>query len=226
MRGITLIRRYSADHIEPGKGRTIIGRAVPYGIVTEVADGDGPRYREGIRRGAFARNTRAPQHVRLTYTHDDDLLAWIGRTSELTEGSDGLYGKWFVDETDRGEQALYKVRSGQLSGLSVQARVIRSSHGDDGTVWREHAHLEAVALVAVPAYADAVVTAMRSAPVPQALPRDPAHWQALARSTADPLRVGIARGATRPVQALAVPDLGNHPRGTVPGRQAGTQSLP
>ena len=105
--------------------------------------------------------------VKLNYTHNDDtdLMHWIGRTMTLRESAEGLIGLWKVDQSPFGDAVLYKVADGQLPGLSVSARILaNSADSKPGVkVWRASADLRHVALVEHPAFAGAVVTAVREA---------------------------------------------------------------
>lgn len=144
-------------------GRTIFGRAVPYNVTAEVNDGLGP-YRERFAPGAFARSVAERGHkVRLFALHDTRAMP-IGRASELREGADGLYVAFAVPRTRDGDEALELVASGTVDGFSVGFQSIRHRKEADGTVTRVEASLREISLVHSPAYDDARVSGVRSAP--------------------------------------------------------------
>lgn len=174
-RELLIVRAY-AGPLEATDGRTIVGRCVPFDVPAIVADGDGAPYREVWRAGAFRRVCRAAGtgRVLLNYEHRDGLVDTIGPAIELEERPDGLHGTFHAMPGIPGDQALELIRSGAVTGLSVQA-IVSVPHSrtlDDGTVERSLAkRLEHVALTGVPAYRDATVTAVRSAPDELGAPR-------------------------------------------------------
>lgn len=157
-----LLRTFDA-RLAPGDGRTIVGRAVPYGVPTEVSDdGGASTYREMFMRGSFSRAGRAPQRVLLTGEHDDGSLTTIGQAVELHEDDDGLYGSWRVVAGAIGDHHLALVHEGILRGLSVDAVVLGRRYERDGVVIRRSCHLRAVGLCREPAYREAEVLAVRN----------------------------------------------------------------
>lgn len=141
-------------------GRTIFGRAVPYGETIEVVDSFG-RYRERFERGAFARSIAERLHkVKLMVQHDRSRLP-IGRAVDLEERDDGLHGAFAVAATRDGDDALELVRSGTVDAFSIGFAPIRE-RDDDGVVVRTEAALREVSLVGFPAYAGAAIAGIRS----------------------------------------------------------------
>ena len=148
-----------------GDGRTVLGRAVPYGETTDIPGG-----RERFFQGAFARQIAAGGHglVKLFPSHqgrlDGDVTKAVGKTVELSERSDGLYGAWAMYETQLGDTALHLVRTGEVTGLSIGFKAVDggTKKGADGAYERYAAHLDHVVLTNEPAYAGAVVTGVRS----------------------------------------------------------------
>lgn len=161
-----LTRSYPTE-LELGDGRSIEGRAVPYGETAEVIDPNGYRYREGFEAGAFRRSARAPFRLVLLYEHRDGMLDIVGPGQSLEERSDGLYGSWRALEGAVGDQALELVRSGLVRGLSIGFRPIAARRAEDGVLWRTSCHLDEVSLTRSPAFERALVTAVRSAPPPE-----------------------------------------------------------
>jgi HK97 family phage prohead protease len=147
-----------------GDGRTLIGRAVPYGPTVPIPGGGTERFLPG----AFARQIGAGpdvlQRVKLYDSHQSrmDGQQPIGRTALLLERADGLHGEWPLYNTSRASDALELVRSGEVTGLSIGFRAQASRRAGDGTMERQTAHLDHVVLTHEPVYADAAVTAVRS----------------------------------------------------------------
>jgi hypothetical protein len=146
-----------------GDGRTLFGRAVPYGVIAQL-----PQYRERFQPGVFSRQVAANQvhTVKLFDAHSDRLQGShpIGKTMRLSEQPDGLYGEWGLYDTNRAEDALKLVRAGEVTGLSVGFKSTGggSRKAQDGVIDRVSAHLDHVALTHEPVYADAQVLGVRS----------------------------------------------------------------
>lgn len=156
-----LIRFMPLEATIEGDGRTIVGRCVPYGEVADVADGDGEPYREKFVRGAFKSSIRAPHRVLLDFEHQQTPLDVVGHATKLEERDDGLWGE-FAAVGRPGEQALELVRAGVLGGMSVHALAFGPGRRDGDVVVRNNCRLNRVALCREPAYAGAVVEALRA----------------------------------------------------------------
>lgn len=173
-------RSYMAEFEANEHKRIIEGRAVPYGVSELVADADSPGapYNEMWVHRAFEQQVNTPRtigRVKFTYNHEDGLDSWIGKTLDLTERADGLYGRWRVDETKAGDTVLYKVLDEQLTGLSIGAIPLENVTLGS-MVKRVRARLDHVSLVSEPAFEDAKVLAVRSKP--------PVHRQSAAERLA------------------------------------------
>lgn len=163
MSGDILIRSVVTPLDVAGDGRTVIGMVAPYDRPVLVDDGFGP-YTEQIDRGAFDRilQRSEPRHVKLVLEHHG---AWVGRGDRWLDSRDGLSIAFRLDDSEPGRVASFKLRDGQVPGLSVgmvPGRT-RTVVGPGGPV--EHRitikALPHVALVPTPAYAEATVTAVR-----------------------------------------------------------------
>jgi HK97 family phage prohead protease len=147
-----------------GNGRTLIGRAVPYGEVAELPGG----LHERFVAGAFARQIASGQtaQVKIFESHHARLEGSppIGKTAGLEEHYDGLHGEWPLYETSRANDALELVRSGEVTGLSVGFKPVEGGtvKGHDGVIERRAAHLDHVVLTHEPIYAGAGVLSVRS----------------------------------------------------------------
>ena len=164
--GVTLMRAFDVE-LEPGDGRTLDARIVPYDVSAVVADPPEMRpYRELFRPGAFERQVAAPGRVKvwLNFEHEQGLRGIVGHGVELKERSDGLHGTFRVHENADGDKALQLLGEGLLPGLSVEFVALRS-RSVDGVVHRLRAHIDAVSLCRQPAYPGAQVLALREQPL-------------------------------------------------------------
>lgn len=144
-------------------GRTLIGRAVPYGPTTTLPDGRLERFMPG----AFAHQVAAADQwgqVRVFDAHSSriDGRQALGKTTLLGERPDGLYGEWHIYGTHAGDDALELVRTGEVTGLSIGFKPKSTKRGSDGALERHTASLDHIALTTEPAYADATITGLRS----------------------------------------------------------------
>lgn len=160
-----VIRVFAAD-VTAGDGRTIDLRIVPFGERATVADGLGGQpkgvpYEEEWLPGVFDRQLKAANRVLLNFEHQRGIAGIVGHGVAIRQASDGYHGSFRVHETPDGDKALHLAREGVLGGASVEAFVRKSVRTAGGVVQRVTAHLDAVALCRTPAFAGAVVTAIR-----------------------------------------------------------------
>ena len=127
--------------------RTIEGVVVPYGEVGRIG-GVSYRFRPGSVR---AGRSRTPLLV------DHDRGQPIGALAELVETETGLVGRFRVDATPAGDQALIQAASGSRGSLSLGAEVVASEEAGDVTDVSEALLIEA-SLLALGAFAGAGVT--------------------------------------------------------------------
>jgi HK97 family phage prohead protease len=184
-----------------GDGRTVVGVAVPFDSPTVVHE-YGQRYRETFRHGAFTRTLaeRGPQRVKLLALHQADRLP-LGRLTAAREDAAGLVIEGRVSQTAAGDEVLELVRDGALDAFSVGFRPVRDrwSPSRDAVERLEVALLE-VSLVPFPAYADAVVTAVRQEPLRTPAHLDPSTWATRFATAypASPSAWAARLGLTRP----------------------------
>ena len=151
--------------------RTLTGRLMPYGVVTNIADpkpeGGFDLYSEGFRPGAFADqiNTRAPKALRnigLHHRHEGGL-GFLGPFTALREANDGLYGEVTILQSKATD--VEDLLDAGIDELSVEFRLPhpRATQVDaNGVRWRVRAHLDGVALESKGAYPTAQVLAFRA----------------------------------------------------------------
>lgn len=159
-----LIRSVVAPLDVVGDGRTVIGVVAPYNRVAVVNDGWGP-YRESFEPGAFARVIRCrAQAVHVNLEHPGQ---WVGRGDRWMDSGSGLSMSMRLDDTEGGRTAAFKIRDGQLPGLSigfVPGRTVTKMTADGPVETRMSVRaIHHVALVPEGAYDDAQVTAVRHA---------------------------------------------------------------
>lgn len=159
-----VLQRTFRAELQPGEGRTLEGCCVPYDQPARVRDAGGPPYTEVFEYGAFRKQVRAADRVRLRFEHGSDIHHRIGRCCELQETAGGLYGTFAIHPGPFGDQALELVRAGELTGFSVgfTDRFERWRRLEDGTVVRSSCSLHEVSLCEEPAYPGALITAQRS----------------------------------------------------------------
>jgi HK97 family phage prohead protease len=179
---------------DEGDGRTLIGRAVPYGETINLKDGT----RESFAYGAFRDQIAAGQvgQVKLFDSHAARLGGQqpIGKTASLAETQQGLMGSWPLYNTTRAADALELVRTGEVTGLSIGFSLpgrAATSQGPMGEQVRTAAHLDHVVLTHEPAYPTAQVTAIRDARLGvAAFRRDQARQRAILDRVGLPLYPG------------------------------------
>jgi HK97 family phage prohead protease len=147
-----------------GDGRTLVGRAVPYGTPATLPGGGVERFIPGAFDRQISGGPHAWQLVKLYASHSDRLAGQqpIGRTSLLSDHQDGLHGEWPLFNTSKASDSLELVRTGEVTGLSIGFKALASRKGSDGAMERQSAHLDHVTLTHEPVYADAAVTSVRA----------------------------------------------------------------
>jgi hypothetical protein len=146
--------------------RTIEGVVVPYGEVGVI---DGREYR--FKAGSVRLGKRTPLLV------DHDRSRPIGVLAELVDQPAGPLGRFRIDATADGDEALTQAASGSRGSLSIGAEVVRSSIARDGVVDVEAALVLETSLLALGAFESAAVTrvaAEQDEPEPEPEPAEPA----------------------------------------------------
>ena len=160
-----LYRASPTDLSVRSDGRTIYGIAMPFDTVTNITEPNGYRFDEVFRRGAFERTIteRGPRSVKAFAQHQRGNLP-IGRAETLREDAAGLYAELRVSKTREGDEVLELVRDGALDALSIGFAPVRDRRADNGTVERLEVKLLEISAVSHPAYDDARIVGVRSAP--------------------------------------------------------------
>jgi HK97 family phage prohead protease len=144
-----------------GDGRTVFGRAVPYGAPQYIYDG----LTEEFVRGAFDHQLKAANRVRIAREHVALGGALIGAARSLDDRSDGLWFEGRVSKTPAGDETLELINDKALRQVSVGFR--ERPHGNRRTaanvIQRTAADLFEIAFVMEGAYGDlAEVAGVRS----------------------------------------------------------------
>jgi len=191
-------REFTTELEIRGDGRTIVGRAVPYGEETRIGDNVVEVFHPGSFRDAD------PAKVSLTARHPRDGGELpIGVAVSLEDRADGCWITGRVSKTALGDEVLELVRDGALMGLSIgflpDEATDRWSR-DRSRVDRYHAHLDHVAVGRRPAYAGAQIAAVRATPEEES---------SMARGARRRAREGVAppKGYTREERAFRIREL-------------------
>lgn len=157
-------------------GRTLSGRIVPYGEVTEVIEFDDEsqsmvRYHEtflphslaamaqgfSARGGKFANG----QFIPLLIDHNDAFDNMIGHCVELRDENDGAYGSFRLYD-DMRIQKIRSVLTESHTGLSIAFRDIKNPRVVNDVVSRVQVFVGHVAATPSPQYQGAMITGLRS----------------------------------------------------------------
>jgi len=152
---ITLI---TAEAGEPGRPARIAGIAVPWDTVATVSDGAQVRF----SRGSF---DPAQKPAKLLENHDMTQLRGIVDTITDTEG--GLEFEATLADTRASRDAVALLKAGAYDSVSVGAHPITFTTDPDGIMTVTEAALVELSLVAVPAYAEAVITQVAATAAPE-----------------------------------------------------------
>lgn len=149
----------------------IEGICVPWGRRT-----DRVAVPEIFDRGAFTDLVNANAKVKLTdYNHSRERIP-VGYSTTFEDRPDGLWSRFRLNNTPEGRSAHENSLEGVYGGLSI-GFIARADRMIDGVRHVTAARLDHVSLVEVPAYEDAVITAMRGV-----LDAELAEWRALANA--------------------------------------------
>jgi len=154
------------DVDDPGDGRTVYGRIVPYGEVISFLDAyDGRVKRERFVKGAFAKQADqgAFSRVTLSFEHQDGFHNTIGYGRRIEDRDDGAYASFRLYEADAGK--VREMITTSHGGLSVEfePRGVREDLDEHGVIVRRGVHLRRVGITGTPAYTGAEVLAVREA---------------------------------------------------------------
>lgn len=142
----TLITAQAGDATQPAR---ISGLAVPWDVIATVSDGTSVQF----ARGAFDVSQKA---AKLIENHDMSQLR--GVVSTLTDSPAGLEFEATLADTRASRDAVALLQAGAYDSVSVGAHPITFTTDPAGVMTVTEARLVELSLVAVPAYAEAVIT--------------------------------------------------------------------
>ena len=141
-----LITAQAGDATEPAR---ISGLAVPWDTVATVSDGTAVQF----SRGAFDVSQKAAKPI-----ENHDITQLRGIVNTLTDSPAGLEFEATLADTRASRDAVELLKAGAYDSVSVGAHPITFTTDPDGVMTVTEARLVELSLVAVPAYADAVIT--------------------------------------------------------------------
>ena len=142
-----LITAEAGDEKSPPR---IAGIAVPWDTVATVSDGTQVEF----SRGAF--ETAPVKRAKLIENHDMTQLR--GVVTALSDTPDGLEFEATLADTRASRDAVALLKAGAYDSVSVGARPIKFTTSPEGVMKVTEAALIELSLVAVPAFAGAVIT--------------------------------------------------------------------
>ncbi len=151
---VELIAAADADNPAP----KIAGVAVPWDVTATVSGGQKVRF----QRGAFNVNQKP---AKLIENHDLTQLRGVVNALEDTDG--GLRFEATLADTAASRDAIALLKAGAYDSVSVGANPTKFKFDKQGTMIVSAADLIELSLVAVPAFADAVITEIAASAEPE-----------------------------------------------------------
>jgi HK97 family phage prohead protease len=148
------------------KFKELYGRAVPYGVQTDIG-----WFLESFARGSLAKSTKESAAALPLLMFHNDMALPVGSARKWEDKPDGLWGTWRLAGTREAQEAAELAHDGHLNFMSIRFQPIRSTWTfvEDlsditakDSVERHEARLIEVSLVSTPAYNDATVKWVRS----------------------------------------------------------------
>lgn len=145
-------------------GRTVSGIAVPYGEITEHAPFGAERFLPGSLKKTVNDRRAAKNAMKVFRSHQYDVP--IGHVMTWDDQPEGLHVTVRLADTTAGRAAAEEAHAGTLDSFSIGFRAIKD-RVTDGVREVVEAALHEISLVALPAYAGALVTDVREAVEPR-----------------------------------------------------------
>ena len=152
---LDLIIAEAGDENRPAR---IAGIAVPWDVVATVSGGQ----RVKFLRGAFDLNQKA---AKLLENHDMGQLR--GVVNALSDSDAGLEFEATLADTRASKDAVALLKAGAYDWVSVGANPVSFKFDKQGVMVVSNAQLIELSLVAVPAYAEAVITEIAASADPE-----------------------------------------------------------
>jgi len=197
--------------------RTITGRVVPFGHVGRTSLGPAMFAAGAVTAPDPLRRLKLLASHRLPGHPDPDA---VGYATAAVSTAEGLEVTFAVPAGPGGDAALEAASNGLRDGLSVEVSDIAGARNRDGVLEVSASSLDAVALVAIPAFSPAYVTAVTASTPPEGSPMTETNSTPVALEAAEgsppastaPVATGSPSGeavpaltATRPTGAAAIP---------------------
>jgi len=144
-------------------GRTIVARALTYGVPYRVSD-DGGRtlYDEVWRSGVFDKSlVQRGGRIPLMVSHERRSLP-IGATISAEPDTGAFIFRGKISNTRNGDDALELINDGALTGVSVGARLLNNRSINRSTVERVEAALHEISLTPFAQMSDGEILAVRA----------------------------------------------------------------
>lgn len=144
-------------------GRTIIARALTYGVPYRVSDDGGRSFYDEIwRSGVFDKSlTQRSGRIPLMVTHDRRSLP-VGATLGAEPDTGAFIFRGKISNTRDGDDALELINDGALTGISVGARILNNRSINRSTVERVEAALSEISLTPFAQMSDGEILAVRA----------------------------------------------------------------
>lgn len=152
-----------------GDGRTVCAVCVPFNV--SPADGRKVAFLPGSFKRTIAggRQTQIPFYGLHPSPFSDELP--VGKSLQLRETDDGLYGEFRISNTTRGNEVLQLVNDGVLHSVSVGVIPVQSK-STDGVQQYQEVKLDHVAVLPDPAFPAAQVTEIHKHQTPSGMTLD------------------------------------------------------
>ena len=155
---VNLVEAAKDDDEEMYASPRIAGVAVPWDVTAVVSGGQKVRF----QRGAFDVNQKAAKLV-----ENHDLTQLRGVVNKLEDTETGLRFEATLANTAASRDAVELLKAGAYDSVSVGANPTKFKFDKTGTMIVSKADLIELSLVAVPAFADAVITEIAASADPE-----------------------------------------------------------
>lgn len=170
----------------------IAGVAVPWDVTAVVSGGQKVRF----QRGAFDVNQKAAKLV-----ENHDLTQLRGVVNKLEDTDTGLRFEATLANTTASRDAIELLKAGAYDSVSVGANPTKFKFDKQGTMIVSKADLIELSLVAVPAFADAVITDIAASADPEDDENQPTDTPE-EDQVSEPIQAEAQAPATHPVSPI------------------------
>ena len=186
---LDLIIAEAGDENRPAR---IAGIAVPWDVVATVSGGQ----RVKFLRGAFDLSQKP---AKLLENHDMSQLR--GVVNALSDSDAGLEFEATLADTRASKDAIALLKAGAYDSVSVGANPVQFKYDKAGVMTVSKAQLIELSLVAVPAYAEAVITEIAASADPEDVEEKPIDTPE-EEIVSEEIKAESAESATTPTSAI------------------------